>query len=177
MPRPRTLLLPDELFLVDVEDPLTGSVAPALAAARSPAMLMTFAATHFTEAASRHFKAEFDLGAVDWRMVFLFAREPGATAAHAWKTHGLDKGAVSRSIQRLEANGLLVGGPLHANGRSRGWHLTRQGHAMHRRILKVALERQKRLLEGFGRDEVEAFCDYLVRFMRNLDALAVDPGR
>jgi DNA-binding MarR family transcriptional regulator len=101
----------------------------------------------------------------------MFAREPGCTAAHASKIIGIDKGAVSRSLQRLEAEGLVTAGELHPNGRSRGWTLSKQGRRMHQRILQVALERQKDVLQGFDAEEVEAFCGYLQRFLRNLESL------
>lgn len=169
MTKARNAPLPDDMFLVEVEDLDAGVVTPTLGSDRSPAMLLSFAANHFTEAASRYFKEHFDLGAVDWRLLFLFAREPGATAAQATKAIGIDKAAVSRSLQRLEAGGMLLAGELHANGRSRGWRLTKQGRRMHQRILRVALARQKELLSGFDAAEVQAFCDFLVRFLRNLE--------
>jgi DNA-binding MarR family transcriptional regulator len=166
--------LPDDLFLADVKDPDTGITVSTLRAERSPAMLLTFAANHFIDAASVHFKDSFDLGTVDWRLLFTFARKPGCTAAMASRTIGIDKGAVSRSLQRLQAEGLVVAGELHANGRSRGLTLTTRGRHMHQRILQVALARQKDVLAGFDVDEVEAFCGYLERFLGNLEALTGD---
>lgn len=166
--------LPDALFLVSVEDADAGVITPTLSVERSPAMLLSFAANHFTEAASRYFKEHHDLGAVDWRLVFLFAREPGATAAHASRVVGIDKAAVSRSLQRLEAGGMLQAGELHANGRSRGWRLTTLGRQVHQRILHVALARQKELLSGFDAAEVTAFCGYLTRFLQNLERVELD---
>ncbi len=174
MTQPRSHPLPDDLFLVAVEDPDSGVVTPTLSVERSPAMLLSFAANHFTEAASRYFKDHFDLGAVDWRLLFLFAREPGATAAHASRVIGVDKAAVSRSLQRLEGAGMLAPGELHANGRSRGWTLTKPGRQMHQRILRVALARQKDLLSGFDAAEVAAFCDFLMRFLQNLERVEGD---
>ena len=171
MPQNNTKELPDGLFLVDVEDPTAGVTVSTLRAERSPAMLLSFAANHFIEAASKHFKDSFDLGTVDWRLLFMFARVPGCTAALASRTIGIDKGAVSRSLQRLEAEGLVMAGELHANGRSRGWNLTKQGRRMHQRILQVAITRQKDVLAGFDAGEVEAFCGYLGRFLHNLELL------
>ena len=171
MPEKAHKPLPDDLFLVEVEDPESGVALSTLRADRSPAMLLSFAANQFIEAASKHFKDNFDLGTVDWRLLFTFAREPGCTAVRASKIIGIDKGAVSRSLQRLETEGLVTAGELHPNGRSRGWTLSKQGRRMHQRILQVALTRQKDVLQGFEADEVEAFCGYLERFLRNLDAL------
>lgn len=171
MPRSQRPALPDELFLTDVWDDVSGISGQTLDVMRSPAMLLSFAANHFTESASRYFKAGFDLGAVDWRLIFMFAGAPGSTAAHASKTIGIDKGAVSRAVQRLADLGLLVPGELHANGRSRGWYLTARGRRKHQALLKVALERQKELLAGFKADEVAQFCDFLGRFLHNVQAM------
>jgi DNA-binding MarR family transcriptional regulator len=166
--------LPDHLFLVDVQDPDSGTTITTLRPERSPVMLLSFAANHFTEAASRHFKSTLELGAVDWRLLFVFAHTPGGTAASASRTIGVDKGAVSRSLQRLEDLGLVAPGELHANGRSRGWSLTRQGQRVHGRVLRVALARQKDVLTGFVEAEVMAFCSYLDRFLHNLESMLAE---
>jgi DNA-binding MarR family transcriptional regulator len=171
MPKKNKKQLPDDLFLTNVQDPDAGVTLWTLSAERSPAMLLSFAANQLIEAASKHFKDNFDLGTVDWRLLFTFAREPGCTAAVASKIIGIDKGAVSRSLKRLETEGLVTAGELLSNGRSRGWTLSKQGRRMHQRILQVALTRQKDQLQGFDVQEVEAFCGYLQRFLRNLEAM------
>lgn len=174
MRKPRSHTLPDDMFLIDVEDPDSGVVASTLSPERSPAMLLSHASNHFSEAASKYFKTHFELGAVDWRLLFMFAREPGATAARASKVIGIDKAAVSRSLQRLEADGLVLAGELHANGRSRGWTLTKRGRQLHQRVLRVALSRQKQMLAGFDAAEVQDFCAYLLRFFHNLERIQDD---
>lgn len=63
----------------------------------------------------------------------------------------------------------MVARGLHANGRSRGWTLTKPGLQLHQRIFRVALGRQKELLNGFEASELQAFCGYLVRFLKNLE--------
>lgn len=174
MPSPHAPALPDDLFLIEVEDATRRVTTRTLDVSRSPAMLLSFAANHFTEAASRYFKSQYDLGAIDWRLLFFFARNPGGTAALAARTIGIDKGAVSRSLQRLVEADLVVAGDLHSNGRSRGWTLSKQGHKLHGRMLRVALDRQKQVLRGFTPAEIESFCDFLQRFLANLAAMNAD---
>jgi len=135
-----------------------------------PAMLLSFAANKFIEAASNYFKQKFGLGAVDWRMLFLLARMPGITAVQSAKTIGVDKGTVSRSVARLIKKKLIVAGELHANGRSRGLSLSPAGRVLHDKILIVAIDQQEHLLDGFKPSEVTSFCDLLLRFTRNLEA-------
>lgn len=163
--------LPDALFLVDVEDTITGETFQTLSISRTPAMLLSFAANKFTEAASNHFKTNFGLGTVDWRMLLLLARTPGVTAAQAAKTMGVDKGTVSRSLSRLSDSDLISAGDLHANGRSRGMFLSPSGRAIHDRILESALKRQTHLLKDFNEAEAEALCNLLQRFTQNLESL------
>ena len=172
--------LPDDLFLVrvaDDEDPDT--LRETLSFSRSPTVLLTFAANRFTRAAARLYQARYDIGAMDWRMLVMLTRAPGATAARASETIGIDKGAVSRCLRNLQDKGLAAPGDLHANGRSRGWHLTPAGQALHDTILREALDRQRRLFAGFEPEEVRALCDMLQRFLTNLDDLKSEtvPGR
>ena len=163
--------LPDEMFLVEVTDEETGETRQTLSISSTPTILLSFAANRFTEAASNFFKERFGLGSVDWRMLFMLAQHPGTTAAHASRTIGIDKGAVSRCLHLLADKQLAFAGALHPNGRSRGWHLTRKGIDLHDRILTAALERQRHLLRGFEPAEIEVLCVLLKRFLNNLDAM------
>ena len=165
------------MFLVDVEDPDTGETFQTFSISRTPAMLLSFAANKFTEDASAYFKDKFDLGPVDWRMLFLLARKPGVTAIQAAKTIGVDKGTVSRCVARLRKTELIVAGELHANGRSRGLSLSPAGRVIHDQILAEAIGHQSRLLRGFSVDEIATLCDMLIRFTQNLeDMRGEDPA-
>jgi DNA-binding MarR family transcriptional regulator len=137
-------------------------------------MLLTFAANRFTEDASAYFKDKFDLGPVDWRMLFLLARMPGVTAIQAARTIGVDKGTVSRSVARLKKTELITAGELHANGRSRSLFLSPAGRDVHDKILAEALSHQSSLLKGFSVPEIAVFCDMLTRFTQNLEDLTED---
>ena len=163
--------LPDDLFLINVRDEETGESLTTLSVSQTPTILLSYAANRFNDAASNYFKERFSLGAVDWRMIFMLAGQPGSTAAYASTTIGIDKGAISRCLQRLEEGGLAFAGPLHANGRSRGWHLTDKGRALHNELLQVALQRQRMLLKGFEPEEAEALCKMLERFLDNLSRI------
>ncbi len=164
-------LINDDMFLVDVEDPDSGETFSTLSISRTPAMLLSFAANKFTEAASKYFNESLGLGTVDWRMLLLLARTPGVTSVQAAQTIGVDKGTVSRSVSRLSKNELIQLGVLHSNGRSRGLTLTPTGRVLHDRILAAALSQQAHLLVGFDPEEVSTLCNMLLRFMGNLDAL------
>ncbi|RYH02122.1 MarR family transcriptional regulator [Salipiger sp. IMCC34102] len=165
----------DSYFLVETEDE-DGHRARTLSFSRSPTVLLTFAANRFTRAASKIYAETYGIGVVDWRMLVMLTRQPGATVTEAANTIGIDKGAVSRCVSRLEKMNLAHKGELHANGRSRGFWLTEEGRRLHDRILTEALGRQHLLLDGFSIEEIEVFNDMLRRFLHNLDKLNAAKG-
>lgn len=168
---PESPVLPDELFLVNLEDAeSSGPDARAtLSFSRSTTVLLTFAANRFTRHAARLYQDQFGLGAMDWRMLVMLTRAPGCSVAHASKTIGIDKGAVSRSLSRLEKAELAEANCTAHDERRKSWSLTRKGCDLHDQILEVALQRQRELLKGFTVAEVEQFNSFLQRFLGNLE--------
>lgn len=163
--------LPDDMFLVHVSGDEERADQATLSFSRSPTVLLSFAANRFTRAASRVYQEKYGLGSMDWRILVMLTREPGATVTRASDIIGIDKGAVSRSLHRLLGEGLVEQGKLHANGRSRSWRLTKTGQALHAKILQEALERQRALFKGFQPEEITQLCDLLTRFMDNLNEM------
>ncbi|MEP3633288.1 MAG: MarR family transcriptional regulator [Shimia thalassica] len=160
-------VLPDDLFLVNVEE----SEVQTLSFSRSTTVLLTFAANRFTRSVARLYQDEFGIGAMDWRMLVMLTREPGCNVARASKTMGIDKAAVSRSLARLEKSGLACAESSASDERRKAWSLSGQGRALHDRILDVALDRQRQMLQGFTPEEVAQFNGFLSRFLTNLDAV------
>jgi DNA-binding MarR family transcriptional regulator len=170
--------LPDSMFLVvgDRDDGSAG--AETLGFSRTPTILLSFAANRFTRNAAREYQRRFGIGAMDWRMLVMLTRVPGSSVAVASRTIGIDKAAVSRSLQRLKQKGLAEDESSDPDERRKKWQLTAQGQELHQEILKVALSRQKKLLQGFSKEDVLVFNAYLQRFLTNLDALnKEDEGR
>jgi len=123
--------------------------------------------------ASRLYLREFGVGIIDWRVMSQLALEPNIMANRISAVIGLDKGAVSRSLQALEKAGLVeVGaGP---DPRRRTFALTAEGRASHDRILAVALQREQRLLAGMSLDEVRSLIDLMARMHANVSNLNRD---
>jgi DNA-binding MarR family transcriptional regulator len=168
--------LPDDMFLVHPDGTADGPAETTLSFTRAPSVLIAFAGNRFTRSAARHYQKTFGIGAMDWRMLVMLTREPGSPVSHAARTIGIDKAAVSRSLQRLEKAGLAVPETTGSDSRRKSWSLTAEGHALHARMLQSALERQARLLDGFTEEEAEAFSAYLRRFLANLDRLNAGDG-
>ncbi|MFC3613719.1 MarR family winged helix-turn-helix transcriptional regulator [Lutimaribacter marinistellae] len=164
--------LPDDLFLVHPDKEDDGPAAATLSFSRSPTVLITFAGNRFTRAAARHYQEEFGIGAMDWRILVMLTREPGSSVSHAARIIGIDKAAVSRSLRRLETKGYVSSVAQPGDDRRKDWALTDLGRDLHGRILDSALRRQRDLLDGFTPQDVEAFTDYLRRFLGNIDRLS-----
>ncbi|MEP2716875.1 MarR family winged helix-turn-helix transcriptional regulator [Pseudophaeobacter sp.] len=161
--------LPDDMFLVTADGSADDPAAPTLSFRNSPVVLVSFAGNRFTREATRAYQAEFDIGVMDWRMLVMLTRSPGCSVAQAARLTGIDKAAVSRSLQRLEENGLAEAAVLGGDERRKSWSLTPQGQDLHGQILPRALERQRDLLKGFSPQEVRAFTGYLQRFLDNIE--------
>ena len=172
-PSGMTTDLPDELFLIHPDDS-GGPATPTLSFSRSPTVLLNFTANRFTRSAARAYQDRFGIGAMDWRMLVMLAREPRSTAAHASRTIGIDKAAISRALARLETKGLVAPADPDQGRLGREWVLTDAGIALHRQVLSEALNRQKALLDGFTPEEVAQFTGFLTRCLGNLDKLSGD---
>lgn len=173
MTHPRATDLPDDMFLVHTDD---GAAQPTLSFRRSPNVLLTFAANRFTRITARDNQQRFGIGAMDWRMLVMLTRAPGSSVSEAARTIGIDKAAVSRSLVRLEKAGLVRPDPDAGSRFRKRWVLSDDGVGLHAKMLAASLERQKHLLAGFTRDEVDQFTDYLSRFLANLDGLDDSAG-
>lgn len=161
--------LPDEMFLVTADGSPDDPAAPTLSLRSSPVVLVTFAGNRLTREATRAYQAEFGIGVMDWRMLVMLTRSPGCSVAQAARVTGIDKAAVSRSLQRLESNDLAISETLGGDERRKSWSLTPKGQTLHGRILPRALERQNKLLRGFSQDDITRFTDYLQRFLVNIE--------
>lgn len=161
--------LTDDLFLVFPDGDADSPAAATLSFSRTPTVLLNFAANRFTRRVARENQNQFGIGAMDWRMLVMLTREPGSTVSHASRTIGIDKAAVSRSLQRLSAKGLAQAAAGQQGLRQKGWVLTAQGHALHKTMLTAALERQKQVLAGFSPQDVQQLNALLTRLLENME--------
>ncbi len=127
-----------------------------------PAMI-TFLANKLATGASISYRKHFGIGVVEWRLIALLAVEEKITANRICQVIGLDKSAVSRSLQILEAAGRITGEVDSKDGRRYAVSLTPEGKALHDRVLKVALERERRLLSDLSPEEVDTLVNLLAR--------------
>ena len=124
-------------------------------------------ANKISRGGSRVYLRLFGVGIIEWRIMYVLADMPGATAQAICTRIELDKAAASRSIQVLEAMGYVTTAADPADARKRSLALTAEGMALHDRILQVAFQREQHLLEGFSPSERELFLSLLRRMHAN----------
>lgn len=127
--------------------------------------------------ASRLYLEKFGIGVNEWRVMSIFAREPGITAQGACDILGSDKAAAGRSIVILESKGLVRLESNPNDRRSRRIYLTEQGWAVHDAILEIALKRERLLLDNFTDEEVAQLVHLLDRARQNLLRLHLEAGQ
>jgi DNA-binding MarR family transcriptional regulator len=125
--------------------------------------LLTFLANKLATGASQCYRKHFGIGVVEWRMLSMLAVENDITANRICQVIGLDKSAVSRSLQALEASGYVGSRVDPRDARRNTVSLTAAGRALHDRVLRVALERERRLLSGLSAEEVDTLIELLSR--------------
>jgi DNA-binding MarR family transcriptional regulator len=139
--------------------------------------LITFVANKLSAGASRTYRKHFGVGVSEWRIMSLLAIEPNITANRITQVIGLDKAAVSRSLEALRERNFVSITADANDGRQRIIALTPQGKEMHDKIILVALERERRLLACFTEEEVDTLFNLLVRMHAQIAEVdAYDPG-
>jgi DNA-binding MarR family transcriptional regulator len=136
--------------------------------------LLLWLSNKMASSASSLYRARFDMGVADWRVLSYFEIYPWSTASSACDLMGLDKAAVSRSVALLQERGFLKSRPLGL--RKIEYATTPAGKKQHDRIIRLATAREEALLTGFSPEERAALIGYLNRMLANLDAVR-DVGR
>jgi len=132
--------------------------------------LITNTANKLSRTATVLYQKRFGVNVTEWRILSQLAIEPGISAARICQVIGFDKGPVSRTLAAMEKRGLVTikAGP---DGRTYAISLTAKGTGTHDQVIKIALERERRLLSCLSRSERETLIALLRRVQGNLDAV------
>jgi DNA-binding MarR family transcriptional regulator len=140
--------------------PASRTVAgPLVAADRYVPGLVRAVANKLEGGASRFYRKHFTIGLSEWHILVALAADPWITSPILCKNAGLDKAAVSRSLARMEEQGLVLS--RDTSGRSRATALTAKGRRLHDRIAQAALTREEQLLADFSPKQVEQLISLL----------------
>lgn len=149
------------------ETPRAAKSQPAARAAAGPLVdaeryvpgLVRAVANRLEGGASRFYRKHFAIGLSEWHILVALAADPWITSPILCKNAGLDKAAVSRSLARMEEQGLVLS--RDTSGRSRATALTAKGRRLHDRIAQAALTREEQLLAEFSPKQVDSLITLL----------------
>lgn len=136
-----------------------------------PAQL-AYLTNRLTSTATAAYRPRFGVGLSDWRIIAMLGREPWIQAARVCEATGMDKGAVSRSLRDLIAHGLVEARADRASQRRQLMALTAKGLVVHDHLVRMSIERERRLLAGLSREERRIVQSLLARMKNNVGLLA-----
>ena len=124
-------------------------------------------ATKWSSASSRIYLERFGIGINDWRVMSVLANEPNAAANRVCAITGFDKALIGRSIRVLEKKKLITIKSDPTDRRSQLLRLTANGMKIYDQIYVIAREREKLLLGGLNKKEIEMLLSLLRRLSAN----------
>lgn len=134
-------------------------------------------ANHLGQVDSNHLATHFGVGLNEWSCLALLGLEPNIPATRICDVSGFDKAVVSRSINAMEAKGLVVTSLAPNRSRLRLINLTPAGWQLYRDTRVYAQEREERLLAGLSREERDELLRMLNVIHGNIHASAGSANR
>ncbi len=131
--------------------------------------LLLWLSNKVSSSASSLYREKFQIAVTDWRLMAYFMIYPWSTASKAAELMGLDKASISRSIAMLLKNGWLTSRPHGL--RKIEYKVTESGVKLHNAVFKVAMAREKALLDGFSQEEKAFLISMMHRMLENLKLL------
>jgi DNA-binding MarR family transcriptional regulator len=144
-----------------------------LSLSKAPQVLLTRVVNGMNSKASQRLQKAYDLGVMDFRIMVMLTLEPGTTVARATEVIKIDKGAVSRSLAKLEKKDLASAVASSRDERRKQWSLTKKGQDLHKKLLEESLEFQGQMLEGFSMKEIQSLTNMLIRIDTNIDGIEI----
>jgi DNA-binding MarR family transcriptional regulator len=130
--------------------------------------LFTLIASNLSGGASSAYLSLYAIGIETWRVMVMLAIEGRVTAQRIVQLLDADKGAISRTLKTMHAQGLVRFEPDEIDGRLRHAVFTAEGRRLHDRIIRLALVREAAAISVLTDSEVETLRDLLRRIYMNL---------
>ncbi|MEM6493468.1 MAG: MarR family winged helix-turn-helix transcriptional regulator [Pseudomonadota bacterium] len=127
---------------------------------------------------AERYRKRFGLKIPEWRVMAVLGDANGNGVGEGLTQRALteatliDKVAINRACKALEDRGLIGRAPNEADGRSHIMVLTKEGQAIHREVLPLALATERELLDGFSKAEERRLRVMLERLRGQVDDLA-----
>jgi DNA-binding MarR family transcriptional regulator len=130
--------------------------------------LLTLIASNLSGGASTAYLSLYAIGIETWRVMVMLAIEGRVTAQRIVQLLDADKGAISRTLKSMQAQGLVRLEPDENDGRVRHAVFTAEGRRLHDRIIRLAMVREAAAVSVLSDEEVETFRALLRRVYMNL---------
>jgi DNA-binding MarR family transcriptional regulator len=111
------------------------------------------------------------LSSVEFGLVASLGRRPPMSVVRLAEAVGQDKGQISRALAGLVSRKLVARAVNPRDNREVLVCLTRSGLAAHDAIVAGALERNQRLLEQLGKEEVDMLLGHIDRLTQKAEAM------
>lgn len=136
--------------------------------------LITWVNNKYAADSSRIYRKRFGIGISDWRVLAYLGVKGTGTGAEMSEFLGMDKAAISRSVQFLGNRGYVE--LAEQKGRRSLMRLTDTGVALYNDVLDVAVARAEALLNGLDEEERKTLFDLIHRVHDNIpDVIALFP--
>lgn len=120
---------------------------------------------------ARAYDKEYGLSIPEWRVIAILGRHPGLSAVEVAEQTFLDKVAVSRAVSKLIKSGRVDREFADADRRRSILNLSEKGRAVHDGVAQLALNFERRLLQGLAPDEVAGFNSVVDRLLEQAGKL------
>jgi len=108
-------------------------------------------------------KTHAQISLSEWRVIAMLANPKVETQKDVLEAMGLDKGQISRTIQRLVQKGMIVPISSAEAQRERGLKLTEKGRHLVERMVPIMMQRQAHLQSGLDEAEIDQLFDFVNR--------------
>jgi len=125
----------------------------------------------WTATSSRIYFEKFGVGIGEWRVLASIRALGMASSQEIVALISMDAASVSRSVAKLETDGLVQRAPGRFVGRTKPYELTDKGRDLYARLRDVALARETLLLDALNPDERRMLMELMRKVMTRLGEL------
>lgn len=131
-------------------------------------------AKRVSDACNREFGAPFGISIAEWRILARLGQHEDLPSRGLGDITFMDKSKVSRALQQLEAKGYLRRRPDPKDNRASFLSLTREGKALYRELVPLALQWEEGFLDALTQREQRDLRRILGKLEKRLSKLEGD---
>jgi len=122
---------------------------------------------------ARSYADSYGIGVTDWRALVAIVHFGPTTASAISERAQLDKGSLSRAIDRLSKNGWIERSTAQRDRRQTLLRTTEAGESVYHAVAPQALDRQRALLSVLSEQEHDVLVGLIDRLLFRADAMLV----